>query len=195
MKDLPKSKHYYLNKLFSLISPPEQTTYKNTLPLFADIEKKYKLIFPDDYKEMITCYGSGTFANTLYIESPFGNKSLFRAHFKRIEFYQTMLKGFPVQHKHTRFPIFPEINGLIEIGGDDNADVLMWKIESDLEIWPLYFFDDYMQNESVYNMPITEFLYRWIIGELRPACLEGGIYASDSSIPCERHPLFLPDQF
>jgi hypothetical protein len=193
MKDLPKSKHYYLNKLLSLIVPPKQTTYQNTLLLFADIEKEYKLIFPDDYKELIAYYGCGTFCKTIFIENPFGNKSLFQEHFRRMEFYQTML-GFPLQYKSTRFPIFPETNGLLEIGGDDNANVLMWKIENHSKIWPIYFFDDYMQNESVYYMPITEFLYRWIIGELHPACLEACRHIDTPLKPCERHPLFLPDK-
>ncbi|MDR2169104.1 MAG: SMI1/KNR4 family protein [Planctomycetaceae bacterium] len=193
MIDLPKSKHYYLNKLLSLITPPKQTTYRNTLLLFADIEKEYKLIFPNDYKELIAYYGCGTFCNTLFIENPFGDDSLFKGHFRRIEFYQTML-GFPLQSKETRFPIFPEINGLLEIGYNDNGNILMWKIENNSKIWPLYFFDDYMQNESVYYMQITEFLYRWLIGELRPACLEACRHVDVPLIPRERYPLFLPDK-
>jgi hypothetical protein len=193
MIDLSKSKHYYLNKLLSLIAPPKQATYRDTLLLFTDVEKEYELIFPNDYKELIAYYGCGTYCDTIFIKNPFGDKSLFKSHFRRINLYHAML-GFPLQYKSTRFPIFPEINGLLEIGCDDNGNVLMWKIENNSQIWPLYFFDDYMQNESVYYMPITEFLYKWIIGELHPACLEACRHVDDPLIPCERSPLFLPDK-
>jgi hypothetical protein len=193
-KYIELTKYPYVQKILQLIPPPASTLYKVTDQSFLEVEKQYKIVFPNDYKEILSIYGSGTFCDTLYIASPFGTNSLFDSHFKRIEFYHTMLKGFPVQEDKPRFPIFPEPGGLLEIGGDDNANVLMWKIDYTHNTWPLYFFDDYMLDETVYCMPISEFLFKWIIGEIRPACLEGTLHENESIIPYERIPLFRPDK-
>jgi hypothetical protein len=187
-------KHPYVQKLLNLIPPPVPSQTKIADQSFSEIEKQYKIVFPNDYKEILLIYGSGTFCDTLYLASPLGENSLFDSHFKRTEFYHTMLKGFPVQEDKPRYPIFPEPGGLLEIGGDDNANVLMWKIDNTHNIWPLYFFDDYMLNETVYDIPISEFLFKWIIGELRPTCLEGTLHENEPIIPYERTPLFQPDK-
>lgn len=182
----------YLHKLKELIPPNDIKSFPGNEQIAKEVESQFHLALPSDYKELIHCFGSGIYGKVVYVSSYYGRISIFEQQESRREFLNAMLKGFPVQEETLKYPIFPDKGGLLIAGGDENANNLMWLTEGPPDKWPLIYFDDYMCNESIYNMPITEFLYRWLIGELRPLCLEGALHEGEPEIPCERIPIFCP---
>lgn len=58
-----------INNLISLISPPSQRTFDNSV--WTTFESEGNLRLPNDFKEFISIYGGGAVDNFVWVLDPF----------------------------------------------------------------------------------------------------------------------------
>lgn len=123
---------------------------------WEEVEKNIGIIFPEDYKEFIDCYGEGSINEFLWILSPFSeNQNLNSVHkFKEMEeSYNSMKEEFPEDFK---FEFYGRQNGLFPWGITDNGDELFWNYNDDtIEI--VVYASRYVKY-VIYAMNMKEFL-------------------------------------
>lgn len=92
---------------------------------------------PEEYKEIVATYGTGSFDGFLWILTPFSRNKhlnlLDRLPVAR-EAYASML---PLPTEYQRFPFFPQPGGLLPFGVSDNGDTLYWQTGAGGQQWPI----------------------------------------------------------
>lgn len=130
-------------------------------------EKQMDINFPDDYKNIINYYGTGGIANFLWFLNPFEQDFNVNFSHKMTEMLDAYNES---KNKHpNEFPFltYPNKNGLLPWAYTDNGDELYWKMEDKASDWKIIIYEARSTNYYVYEMSISEFLYKLIINEVQ----------------------------
>ncbi|MBC7818242.1 MAG: hypothetical protein IAG10_15255 [Planctomycetaceae bacterium] len=175
-----------IEHLLNLVSPPESPVGLGSAALWNELESQTGLCFPKDYMDYIDHYGSGGWCDELGIESPFfDSHALLQQHEQHREHYLRMQSASCLTRMP--FPLFPEHNGLLLLGGDCDANSLYWYCCGPADVWPLILYDREFWHFEKFEMPLTDWLVLWLTGILR----------SELFIPvsmCAAGPIFRPSR-
>jgi len=149
-----------LKDLAALITPPAAPFATGSDLEWEKFQTNNAIELPMDYRELISKYGAGDYLNFLGVLSPFAPKAgLLASHASESQFYRALQKVFPV---------YPDDQGLLCVGADENGDKLFWLTGGVPDSWPVVFFsNDFIEFER-YDHNLTTFLVRWLRGDIEP---------------------------
>lgn len=153
----------YINKLITILKPPEKIYNRGSDQDWISFQKNYNCIFPSDYKVFIDTYGTGSINNFLWILTPYESNKEINI-FQKAEVmqlsYNYMKDMFPGEFKYS---IYPEEGGLLPWSYTDNGDELYFDLlnESIVVIEARY------SNFYEYKMGMIEFLYKLFTKEIK----------------------------
>jgi hypothetical protein len=165
-----------LEKLIGLVMPPQRPLQLPNKSMWEELELKSGLIFPSEYKNCISLYGSGEFSQYLYVINPFWNfwEGLKRKKLTYNEWIQRKLKdylflkeGFSVEYP---FSIYPEKAGLYPWATTVEGEVLYWEVEGEPNTWSTILYSNGWEHER-WQISTTDFLYKWLTGNLATTIL------------------------
>lgn len=178
-----------MNRLFSVISPPAAPVWAGDPCLWNKIEQQLGTPLPSDYKEIVNTYGAGRFCDFLWTWQPFAPSGSYNG----LSFVQEHLDLYALfresQEDTCPFPAFPEAGGLFPCGGDDNAGRLYWKTNESINRWTMVYFDREHLEYEEYDVPLSEFLARWLTGAIAPRMIPD-CFSAESTL-AQGKPLFV----
>lgn len=132
---------------------------------WQQVEATIGLGLPNDYKDLISEYGTGRFSDFIYTFNPFStNKWLNLTNTsKKILDGERTLRG---DFSEFPFPLFPEPDGLFPWGSTDNGNYLYWYTKGEPQDWTIVVWESRGPEHEVYEMSITQFLGKWLSREL-----------------------------
>jgi hypothetical protein len=152
-----------LKTILAVPSNPLETTVKD----WEAIEKKLGTVFPDDYKEFISCYGTGEIDEFLFVLNPVANNKYVNL-FSRID---TLKQSSAVSKQMfgTDYipPLFPESGGYLPFAYTANGDDLYWATGGNPDEWPVVVFETRSPEKEQFNMTMASFLAGILSGNIR----------------------------
>src|SRR5262249_54774047 len=124
-----------LAKLKKLIRPPDRPSEIGSLEHWRAVEGQLGTSLPRDYREFISTYGTGVFAHFYCVYSPFSkNKhlSLLRCAELVCRYNRQSREEFPERFP---YPYFPEPDGLLPWGVDENGNDYFWLTQGAPSNW------------------------------------------------------------
>jgi hypothetical protein len=151
-----------LNKLLSILPPPNTPIDNGTEGMWEVVENKMGLKLPSDYKQYINTFGYGAILGFAWVVSPF-SRSLMAIDRPDIKNgYQPLLDYLQLPYK-----FYPEPQGLLPCVVCEQLGNLMWITEGDPDNWKLIWLSHYLDNIVTFEFGLVDFLYEFIAGELR----------------------------
>jgi hypothetical protein len=155
-----------LKSLAEILKPPVHPREPPSAMDWQSFEKDQHLVLPEDYKDLISQYGTGNIDHFLAILSPFAkndNLNLLR-HGKIIhDAYRELSSHHPDFHPD---PVFPDPDGLMVCGVTDNGDFLFWKTKSEPDTWTIVVAGSQALRPRRYNMNLTDFLFQLLTKQI-----------------------------
>jgi hypothetical protein len=150
-----------IDDLIELVPPPGVPQNIPTPEEWKHYEAEFGYAFPSDYKQIITIYGEGRFANWIVLVPPRGIASSRNAGYNHLEMG---LKNW--EHPYA---IFPQNEGLVLCGADDGNSFFAWQMIGLPDQWTLINFDnDFVEGSHVIlNYSWLELLVGWFRGEIK----------------------------
>lgn len=121
-----------------------------------EVEDKFNIVFPDDYKQIIDMYGSGAVNHFLWIYSPFSsntNLNLMNKFYELKISYEYMKNNFP-----EKFPLefYNGKRGIFPWGITDNGDELYWNFTDNTA--EILIYESRYSNMQKYDEDLSGFL-------------------------------------
>lgn len=98
---------------------------------WSSVQNELNILFPEDYKEIISLLGSGAVNDFLWIFSPFSsnaNLNLINKFYEIRDSYEYMKKNFPEKFS---LEYYNGERGIFPWGITDNGDELYWNFKDD----------------------------------------------------------------
>lgn len=133
---------------------------------WKQVEATLGLTLPDDYKQLISLYGSGRFSDFLYTFNPFAEHkelNLVNSSQEILAGARSLTKNYPEEFP---FPLFPELDGLFPCGCTDYGNYLYWYTKGKPQDWAIVVWESRGLLHEVYQMSVVEFLGKWLAREL-----------------------------
>ncbi len=146
-------------RLLRRLLPPPKRPLENQGDWSA-IEEELQIELPDDYKQFIELYGTGSISNFINVYNPFTSNAIFelRCAVRRLEALNNI--------ENKRFDILPVKNGLLAWGKDANGDEFLWHTKGSPSRWPIRVFIK-SRTFPYFNVSMTEFLVACIQGKVQ----------------------------
>ena len=148
------------------VPPPAQPVGAGSAPEWRAAEAKLGLELPVDYKQLVSTYGLGRFADFLTIFTPFADNeyvNLLAQPELSLEAYRALRAGHP---DVAPYPAYPEPGGLLSWAQSDNGDVIYWLTEGSADTWPIVLIESRHGMIERYDVPTTDFLAQVLDGRL-----------------------------
>lgn len=143
------------------IAPPPELP-QETRGDWQQVEATLGLKLPDDYKQLISQYGTGRFSDFLYIFNPFAANE----YFNLIHSSKKILAAQRELKEEFLLTLFPEPEGLFPCGATDNGNYLYWYTKGEPHTWAIVVWESRGPEYEIYNAAITEFLAKWLSREI-----------------------------
>lgn len=118
---------------------------------------------PQDYKDFCRLFGVGAVLEFMTIYVP-----RTRIPYLRLEYQvRAVCKAF-AHDEDLAFPLWPDPQGLLPIGGTDNGDQLFWLAIGAPSDWSIVLWDRGMGEFEAFDCDLTDFLAGVITGEILP---------------------------
>lgn len=156
----------YFKLLQDVLIKPDEVYNTGSKEMWEEFEGETSIHFPDDYKELISTYGTGGIGDFLWFLTPFAedeNVNYTERADVLLEAYQTSKGNSP---EYFPFNVYPEENGLLPWGYTENGDELYWKTGAAFEDWEIVVYESASPDYYSYKMSLSEFLYKIITKEL-----------------------------
>jgi SMI1-KNR4 cell-wall len=157
-----------LQRLRQVAAPPPAPSGTGTPEEWAAAERALGLELPGDYKELVRTYGSGKFANFIFVYTPFTSNpysNLLEQRGLNLAAYKTMRAQAP---RTAPYPAYPEPGGVLPRAHTENGDVLYWLTEGPPDQWPIIVIETRHGSLQQYDLTTTEFLAQALEGRLGP---------------------------
>lgn len=163
-----------LQQLVSLVPPPQEPVAPGSPNGWPRIESEIGAPLPQDFKDYISVYGAGQWADFFGIIDPFykwkhpqASKSWREWMHTRIGSLEQMRREWP---KHTApFLPHPAPEGLLAFGYDDNGGTLCWHTRGQAGDWPIVCLDGKLSEEyDCFAMSLIGFLAALMAAEIQP---------------------------
>lgn len=118
------------------------------------VEREIGLALPQDYKDLVHTYGTGSFSDFLWLLSPFtANKNL-----HLVTYGKSLLDGLLFDDKAPS-PMYP-------CAVTDNGDEIFWKTVGRASDWTMVLFEPRGDGFREVPCSLLELLHRWLSGKL-----------------------------
>ena len=118
-----------IEKLIKIVPPPAKPDYPFSGP-WAVIEAYIGTPLPQDYKDFVRLYGSGSFMEFLGVNVP-----MCRSPYVRLETQIRDIHTYFLKDEDFPYPLWPSPGGLIVFGGTDFGDRLFWLARGAPDDW------------------------------------------------------------
>ena len=164
-----------IGSLISIVAPP--VSPEDNEGDWGDVEDSLGTDLPDDFKDLVRAYGSGSFCG-ISVWSPFNGR--FDGEFSLLVRAESFLDDFAIFREKNpeefEYPIFPEEDGLLEWASAANGAKICWLAQGSPNAWPVVVWD-YGYGSSLFRLSAVEFLELYLTGNLdeeqvpsRPVC-------------------------
>ena len=124
-----------IDQLKELVAPPDTPSEVGTLSQWRDYERSLGVELPSDYREFVFTYGSGLFASFYRIYNPFAASqhiALLSSVTRVCKYNRESQQKYPNRFP---FPYFPEKDGLLPWGNDENGNDYFWRTSGSADAW------------------------------------------------------------
>jgi hypothetical protein len=145
-----------LKSLMAVLPPPEKP--REVSDDWEAVEKELGTPLPEDYKEFIRVYGSGSIDKFLVVFNPFSANefvNLLDGGLSHLGAFATIAAQFP---QYFPQPIFPSPGGILTFARTDNGDALYWVTSGPPEQWTVTVFESRGDEHFDFDGSMTEFL-------------------------------------
>lgn len=132
---------------------------------WKQIEEKFAIELPVDFKQFIEIYGTGKIDDFVWILNPLSaNENLnFDTAKYFIDAYETSKSQFPDDYLR---PKYPEDGSFFPWAATENGDSFVWIVSGKPDEWTVAVFGRDQENEELRAMGCVEFVYRLLKKEL-----------------------------
>jgi hypothetical protein len=163
-------------KLFTIVPPPETPKETGSPKAWEKIDQRLGLTLPQDYKDIIDHYGTGTFNNFITLYNPFAENeslNLFHAletHHRASQMAQHMIDS-PWTALHP-FELYPAHQGLLPWGMATSFEkIFFWQIKGAPKNWNTIFYNLRNGEYEVWKIPCADFLEGIFTGTIQSVLL------------------------
>lgn len=153
----------YLDKLTSLLLPPDNVDTISIKKNIEFVEKRFNFQFPKDYIEFSLIYGSGQINEFISIYSAINSDAYYEMIERNCQYYRELKKRFPDEYQHN---VFPEDGGLFPLGRTDGGSLIWWHTAPESGNWFIVVYDENSWEYEEYNMQICEFIYKYFTKQI-----------------------------
>ena len=144
----------YLKKI---IIPPDLPNEAPSEIVLKDFEVEIALL-PEDYKDFIKTYGSGSIDNFMWICNPAANNPFLNLYIQIKAYLNSLQRVYGIGTVLDQYKLYPESNGLLPFGGNDNGDLLLWKTHGHPNEWNIVVLESRMGEVEEFNENMACFL-------------------------------------
>jgi hypothetical protein len=126
---------------------------------WAACERELQLRLPEDYKEFISAYGSGTLCRLFAISSPFSSPMLWKTNVR--DWWVKWAGIYDCWGDEDRvlpYPRYPDVPGLLPWATYGDVDVLSWYTAGEPNQWYVIYDDHYEGFAEVPGFGFADFL-------------------------------------
>lgn len=159
--------------LHPILPIPEYPSYRGSDSQWKVVQRILGISLPRDYVEMIDQYGAGIINDFLVTLSPFApwksNINLLTG------FTPTILSSYADGRRDypefaPPFASYPSNEGVFPWATTVNGDALFWLTKGPPDDWPIVVCDSKCSEDyDVYDCRASEFICRWLRGEVKPS--------------------------
>jgi hypothetical protein len=165
-----------LQKLLAIAPPPEAPREIGSPKAWEKIDQRLGVTLPQDYKDFVDRYGTGTFNDSITLFNPFaGNESLNLFHTLETHHKATQMAQLVVESSWTAiqpFELYPARHGLLPWGATDNYEKnFFWLVNGSPKNWATVFYNLRNGDYEVWKMPCTKLLAGIFTGAIQSVLL------------------------
>ncbi len=123
-----------ITDLTAIVPPPAKPVETGNPKLWAHLEKQIGPV-PQDYKDYITLYGTGSLGGFVRVYNPFAHDEYADLMRAILRFYEVNSQLKQLDGYHFPYPIYPEPAGIVPWASDDNGNVYYWQTGGDPDHW------------------------------------------------------------
>ena len=163
-----------LQRLVSLVPPPQTPVATGSPEDWQEVETEIGARLPQDFKNYISVYGAGQWADFFGIRDPFYQWTHPQASKSWRQWMETRLGGLEEMRRKwpndtAPFKPHPAPEGLLAFGYDDNGGTLCWQMRGEPDAWPIICLDPNLSQEyDAFAMSLTEFLASLMAQQIVP---------------------------
>jgi hypothetical protein len=154
----------------NILTPPEKPVDIPTESDWRAVEGALGFALPQDYKDFVDIYGSGSVDGFLWVLNPFSrnpNLNLFDQAKSRLNAQRGFSKDFGGK---APYPLHPDANGLFPWAVTDNGDVFYWLCKGLPSAWRVVICDSRCSRWQTFDAGVGEILKGIVKNELRIEC-------------------------
>jgi len=125
---------------------------------WSHVEQILGITLPDDFKDLIRTYGSGTIDHFVSILNPFSTRPTLNL----LEQAKRQLDALRVLHDEfgepNPFELYPAPGGLLPVAITDNGDVIHWLIRGNPAAWTIVVNEGRSPDYQQFDCDLTTFL-------------------------------------
>jgi hypothetical protein len=152
-----------LDALTQTMRPPAAPSETPDGGGWQSVENRLRMELPEDYKEFIARYGTGSVDGFLWVLNPFSTN-------KHLNFFDeggVKLEALrELRHESIPYPLHPDVNGVLPWGITDNGDVLYWLCNGPPSNWVIVVNESRGPRWREYKLSTSDFLARLVAKEL-----------------------------
>ncbi|WP_041741179.1 SMI1/KNR4 family protein [Collimonas fungivorans] len=114
-----------IKELTAMLQPPEFPIEAPPPGGWLEVERRLKTALPQDYKDYVEIFGSGTVSNFLWILNPFSANPNLNLE-QQLKTQTDVLKDLRNYGEDVPYRCFPQAGGIFPFALSDNGDVLHW---------------------------------------------------------------------
>lgn len=133
---------------------------------------------PDDFKEFIEIYGSGTIGRFISVLNPFSEKenlNLLEQSRRQLDALRTLHSDFGERNP---YELFPAAGGLLPVALTDNGDVIHWLTNQSAVAWTIVVNEARSPDYEHFECSLTSFLEGLLNRSIRCRAFPKSIFAS-----------------
>lgn len=154
-----------IERLARLAPPPKVKIGAGNTEQWNQLEAAWGLQFPADFKELISKYGAGRFANYFGVVNPFysAQGDITFEEFVRLRTRDMVAAKASYPETAVSLPVYPEKNGLFPWGYTDNGETMCWLTCGNNYEWPIICLEvGYLNTYDRFELSVVEFIEGWL---------------------------------
>jgi hypothetical protein len=155
-----------LNSLRQVVEPPGEPVEGGHRIKWGEIEAELGLQLPNDYKEYIREFGTGSIGGFLWIFNPVSendNLNLLKQTTAQLPGLRSLRDRDP---EYIPYALYPEEAGLLPWGLTDNGDLMLWRMAGPSDEWSVVIKESRGPDIEEFPCGMTEFLRGLVTGDI-----------------------------
>jgi hypothetical protein len=156
-----------LAQLIAIVPPPVEPMEAGSTHAFAGVEDRLALVLPDDYKQIVMAFGTGSWRDFLWVLNPFSanaHLNLLHQAARQLDAERQVKEASP---EAVPFPLYPQMGGLFPWGMTDNGNRLYWLTEGAPDSWPTIIYESRGPQFDRHELNCSDLLLSWLSGRIK----------------------------